>query len=85
MKINLYIMTEQTVSTKEIDYLEEDTPIKNQNYCLLSFISPNDVLVNKEAYYLKAFLKTFSTDMETLFNGILTRFPDEKEMIENIK
>ena len=85
MKINLYIMTEHLVSTKEVDYLEEDTPIKNQNYCLLSFISPNDILVNKETYYLKAFLKTFSTDMETLFNGILTRFPDEKEMIENIK
>ena len=46
MKINLYIMTEQTVSTKEIDYLEEDTPIKNQNYCLLSFISPNTEIIS---------------------------------------
>lgn len=73
------------VTTKEVDYLEEDMPIKNQNYCLLSFITPNDVLKNKESYYLKYFFKKFSQDMDSLFNGLITKFPDEKSMIENIK
>ena len=50
----------ETVPTKVVDYLDEDPTIKNQNYCLLSFISPNDVLKNKEAYYLKYFLKIFT-------------------------
>jgi len=75
----------ETVSTKVVDYLDEDPTIKNQNYCLLSFISPSDVLKNKEAYYLKYFLKNLSTDIDTLFNGLLTKYPDDKEMIENIK
>ena len=28
-------MSSTTISTKEEDYLDEDPPIKNQNYCLL--------------------------------------------------
>lgn len=75
----------ETVSTKVVDYLDEDPPIKNQNFCLLSFISPDEILKNKESYYMKYFLKSFSTDMETLFNGLLNKYPDDKEMLENIK
>jgi len=75
----------ETVSTKVVDYLDEDPSIKNQNYCLLSFISPDEILKNKESYYIKYFLKSFSNDMETLFNGLLTKYPDDKEMLENIK
>ena len=74
----------ETVSTKVVDYLDEDPPIKNQNFCLLSFISPDEILKNKESYYMKYFLKSFSTDMETLFNGLLNKYPDDKEMLENI-
>ncbi len=37
------------VKIKERDYLDEDKQIKNQNYCLLSFISPEDVIKNKES------------------------------------
>ena len=74
-----------TVSTKECDYLDEDKPIKNQNYCLLSFVSPEEVLVNKEAYYLKYFFDKFSKDMDTLFNGLKNVFPDKTDMIDNIR
>ena len=77
-------MTE-LISTKEVDYLEEDMPIKNQNYCLLSFITPEEVLKNKESYYLRYFLKKFSQDLDTLFNGLITKYPDDKDMINNIK
>ena len=35
-------------SVKEVDYLDEDKPIRGQNFVLLSFLSPEDVLVNKE-------------------------------------
>ena len=30
------------VSTKQMDYLDEDKQIRGQNYCLLSFISPEE-------------------------------------------
>lgn len=76
---------EGLVTTKEHDYLDEDKPIKNQNYCLLSFISPEDVIKNKESYYVKAFLDKFSKDMDTLFNGLKNINPDNTELIDNIK
>mgnify|MGYP003353674266 CR=1 FL=1 len=42
--------TEETlVSTKEVDYLDEDKPIRSQNYCCLSFLSPESVKVNVQA------------------------------------
>jgi hypothetical protein len=40
--------SEDVVSTKEIDYLDEDKPLRGQNYVCLSFISPEDVLIDKE-------------------------------------
>lgn len=76
---------EGLVTTKEHDYLDEDKPIKNQNYCLVSFISPEDVIRNKESYYVKAFLDKFSKDMDTLFNGLKNINPDNTELIDNIK
>ena len=77
-------MTE-TVATKEVDYLDEDKPIRGQNYVLLSFISPEDVIANKEAYYFSRFLTQFSKDMGTLFNGILAKYPDSKDLIDTVK
>ena len=72
-------------STKEMDYLDEDKPIKGQNYVLLSFISPEDVIINKEQYYFIKFLDKFSRDMDLLFNNILEKYPESKDIIENIK
>jgi len=76
---------EGLVTTKEHDYLDEDKPIKNQNFCLLSFISPEDVIKNKEAYYIKAFLDKFSKDMDTLLTGLKNINPENTEMIDNIR
>lgn len=73
------------VSTKEYDYLDEDKQIKNQNYCLLSFISPEEVIKNKESYYVTAFLDKFSKDMNTLFNGLKNVNPDNIDLIDNIR
>lgn len=75
----------ETVSTKEVDYLDEDKPIRGQNYVLLSFISPEDVLANKEAYYFSRYLTQFSKDMNTLFTGILAKYPDAKDLVETVK
>lgn len=76
---------ENLVSTKVYDYLEEDKPIRGQNYVLLSFISPEDVILNKESFYFSRFIESFGKDMNTLFDGIQAKYPDSKEMIETIK
>jgi len=51
---------------KYVDLLDVDAPIAGQSYCLLSFISPEKVLKQKEAYYFAAFLKKwdFAKSME---------------------
>lgn len=77
-------MTE-LVNTKEVDYLDEDKPIRGQNFCLLSFISPEDVLINKEVYYFSKFLGNFGKDMKTLLEGISAKYPDSKELIDTIQ
>lgn len=76
---------ENLVSTKVCDYLEEDKPIRGQNYVLLSFISPEDIILNKESFYFSRFIESFGKDMNTLFDGIQSKYPDSKEMIETIK
>jgi hypothetical protein len=72
------------VTTKETDYLDEDKPIRGQNFVLLSFISPEDVLVNKEVYYFSRFLESFGKDMKTLLDGLLAKYPDSKDLIETV-
>ncbi len=78
-------MADTVVSTKEVDYLDEDKPIRGQNYVLVSFVSPEDILANKEAYYFSKFLNQFSKDMQTLFQGMQARYPDAKDLIDTVK
>ena len=41
----------------KIDFLNTDTAIPGQNYCCLSFVSPEKVIRNKETFFMKEFLK----------------------------
>jgi hypothetical protein len=75
----------QNVSVKEHDYLDEDKSIRGQNYVLLSFLSPEDVIVNKESYYFSKYIEKFGQDMKMLFEGLQTKFPDSQEMIQTIQ
>ena len=72
-------------SVKEVDYLDEDKPIRGQNFVLLSFLSPEDVLVNKEAYMFNKFITKFSADMTTLLDGISSKYSDSKDFVDSIK
>ena len=72
-------------SVKEVDYLDEDKPIRGQNYVLLSFLSPEDVLVNKEAYMFNQFITKFSNDMTTLLDGIQSKYSDSKDFVDSVK
>ena len=72
-------------SVKEVDYLDEDKPIRGQNFVLLSFLSPEDVLVNKEAYMFSEFIKKFSNDMTALLDGISSKYSDSKDFVDSVK
>lgn len=77
-------MTE-TVSVKECDYLDEDKPIRGQNYVCLSFLSPEEVLKDKEAFYFSEFVKSFTKDVNTLFDSLKLKYPDSASTIDVIR
>ena len=50
-------IVESTNSELKEDFLEVDQSIPGQNYVCLSFVSPENVLNNKELYYAHKFQK----------------------------
>ncbi len=73
------------VSTKECDYLDEDKPIRGQNYVCLSFLSPEDVLANKDVFVFNKYLEFFSKEVRTLLDGFATQFPEHANVVEKLK
>jgi len=73
------------ISTKEMDYLEEDKPLRNQNYVCLSFLSPEEILNNKEVFYFEKYLAKFSKDMDELLNGLAAKYKDDVDTIKVIR
>ena len=44
------------------DFLEVDNQIPGQNYCCLSFLSPEKVMKDKNSYYITKFLQSYCKD-----------------------
>jgi len=51
-----------TNTPDEVDYLDVDLPIPGQNFVCLSFVSPESILIQKESYKLKNFLKSLENE-----------------------
>jgi hypothetical protein len=45
------------VSTKTEDFLKNDANIPGQNYVCMSFISPEEVIMNKQAFFVHTYMK----------------------------
>jgi hypothetical protein len=73
------------VTTKEVDYLTEDPPLRGQNYVCLSFISPEDVIKKKDVYFFEEFLKNFSSEMNEFFDNLSIKYKDEVDVVKSIK
>jgi len=46
--------------SKYVDLLDEDKPIAEQKFVCLSFISPEDVIKNKQLFYFEQFVKQYN-------------------------
>jgi hypothetical protein len=60
-------MPRETLPTKEtdgtvIDYLEEDPEIPTQRYCIISFISPEKVIKQKNEFFFERFVEWMAYD-----------------------
>lgn len=69
-------MTSPLVAISDVDYLEEDKPIRGQNFVCLSFVSPENILKNKEAFYVERFISKLSAELGELFTNLKAKFPD---------
>jgi len=45
---------------KYVDILEVDKPIAGQNFCCISFVSPEKVLKQKEMFFFQEFLNKWA-------------------------
>ena len=61
------------VPVKEADFLDEDPEIRGQKYVCLSFISPEDVIMQKEVFFFNKFLGSFSKDMIEFFDTMVEK------------
>lgn len=57
-------------SPKIKDYLEQDPPVRGQNYVCMSFVSPEDVIESKNAFATTKFLKSFCKSADEAFNMV---------------
>lgn len=78
-------MTDNIVSVKEEDFLNEDPPLRGQNYVCLSFVSPEEVIKKKEVYFFEHFLKGFTDELSTLFENLIQKYPDEIDKFKMVQ
>jgi hypothetical protein len=74
-----------TVSVQEHDYLDQDPPLRGQNYVCLSFLSPEDVIKRKDVFMFEKFLNFFSTEMKEFFSNLSLKYKEEIDIIRNIQ
>jgi hypothetical protein len=74
------------------DFLEEDPEIRSQKFVLLSFLSPENVLANKDQFFFGEFLKQYEIDyklrnLETFLvsiaRGVNDKLTAEADRLEN--
>ena len=72
------------MSDEKTDFLEVDDPIGGQQFVCLSFVSPEDVIQNKEAFKTAKFLQSYAKDKGMKFEevyedylGFQYKFQDE--------
>ena len=63
-------------SDKKIDYLEVDEAIPGQNYVCLSFLSPESLMQNKEAFKCTKFLQSYCKDQKLRFEDVYGKYQD---------
>jgi len=62
----------------EEDFLSVDHKVPGQNYCCLSFISPEKVVKQKETFILHEFLKDIAEEYKITEDKLIDKFEDFK-------
>jgi hypothetical protein len=76
---------EEIVHVKDADFLEEDQPIRGQNFACISFISPEDVIRNKNTYFFNKYLTDFQTRMSDLMTNLEAKYPKDQNSFKGLR
>ena len=68
--------SDSTKSEPAQDYLEVDDPIPGQSYVCLSFVSPEEVIANRNLFMMNAFLKTIAKNYDLDADTIQDKYKD---------
>ncbi len=60
------------------DFLNVDDPIRGQNFCCISFISPEAIIKNKEIFLLHKFLEETCEEYKLKHTELIDKFEDFK-------
>jgi chemotaxis protein histidine kinase CheA len=60
----------------KVDYLDVDDHIPGQNFVCLSFVSPEDLIQNKEAFKCAKFLQAYCKDKNLNFDKVYEEYKD---------
>lgn len=66
----------ETTKPEKIDYLEVDSPIAGQNYVCMSFLSPEKLIQNKEAFKCAKFLQSYCKEQKLKFQEVYSKYED---------
>jgi hypothetical protein len=74
----------ETVSCAKEDFLDQDPTIRGQKYVCLSFLSPEDVIKQKDIYFLERFLGDMSKEMVQLWNTTCEVYKENVDFVESL-
>jgi len=69
-------MSDKEVQEKKPDYLGVDEAIPGQNYVCLSFLSPESLMQNKEAFKCVKFLQSYCKEQKLRFEDVYSKYQD---------
>lgn len=73
------------IPVRERDLLEQDPEIRGQSFGVVSFLNPEEIIKQKDVYYLEHFLTNFTKKTNEFINGLEASYPDESDKIRSIK
>jgi len=76
LKISIIFYKKMSEEDKKIDYLEVDEAIPGQNYVCLSFLSPESLIQNKEAFKVVKFLQSYCREQKLKFDDVYSKYQD---------
>ena len=65
-----------SVDDDQKDYLEVDDPIPGQNYVCMSFVSPEEVIEDRNMFMVHSFLKTTAKEFGLNPEDIVEKYKD---------